>query len=469
MLTLGSLFDGIGGWLLAAEHSDVRPLWRAEIDDYPRAVSETHFPEVKSYTDVRSINGSEIEPVEILCAGSPCQNLSLSGNRKGLSGSESSLFYEAVRILYEMRKATNGSMPRFFVWENVPGAFSSNGGNDFKAVLSAITKAEVPIPKSKRWGEAGLVRSAECDTAWRVLDAQYWGVPQRRKRIFLVADFATEKRCAEQILFVEKSLPWDFKTGNNVSQNFAKGIGNSTNISSNPDDVNTKSYVLCSRHSKGMNSANPESGCAYRSDTSRTLDRQGGDPTCNKGGVMIVNETFKALNPEKSATLCSRDYKGLGNTNSLVGKAIIEPETVDLYDITHAVDVARPQTNGKYYTLSAHMGTGGNNVPVAHYCLQGSMIGRDVKNGPQGSGVDLEKSFTLNTIDRHACTQALSVRKLTPLECERLQGLPDGWTDIEVHGKPASDAKRYKAIGNGMAQPCADFVLKQIVYWVEHS
>ena len=420
MLTLGSLFDGIGGWLLAAEHSNVRPLWRAEIDDYPRAVSETHFPEVKSYMDVRSINGGKIEPVDILCAGSPCQNLSLSGNRKGLSGSESSLFYEAVRILFEMRKATNGSMPRFFVWENVPGAFSSNGGNDFKAVLSAITKAEVSVPKSKRWGEAGLVRSAECDTAWRVLDAQYWGVPQRRKRIFLVADFATEKRCAEQILFVEKSMPWDFKTGNSSSQNFAKGF------------------------------------------------RSGADVSGNQGGVMIVNETFKALNPEKSATLCSRDYKGLGNTNSLVGKAIIEPETVDLYDITHAVDAARPQTNGKCYTLSAHMGTGGNNVPVVHYCLQGSMIGRADKNGPQGSGVNLEKSFTLNTIDRHACTQALSVRKLTPLECERLQGLPDGWTDIEIHGKPASDAKRYKAIGNGMAQPCADFVLKQIVYWVNH-
>ena len=353
MLTLGSLFDGIGGWLLAAEHSDVRPLWRAEIDDYPRAVSETHFPEVKSYMDVRSINGGEIESVDILCAGSPCQNLSLSGNRKGLSGYESSLFYEAVRILYEMRKATNGSMPRFFVWENVPGAFSSNGGNDFKAVLSEITKAAIPIPESKRWGEAGVVRSAECDTAWRVLDAQYWGVPQRRKRIFLVADFATEKRCAEQILFVEKSLPWDFKTGSNASQNFAKGFGS------------------------------------------------GADVSGNQGGVMIVNETFKALNPEKSATLCSRDYKGLGNTNSLVGKAILEPETVDLDDITHAVDAARP-------------------------------------------------------------------RKLTPLECERLQGLPDGWTDIEVHGKPASDAKRYKAIGNGMAQPCADFVLKQIVYWVEH-
>ena len=411
MLTLGSLFDGIGGWLLASEHAGVRPLWRAEIDDYPRAVSEAHFPRVKSYKDVRRIDGGQIEPVDILCAGSPCQNLSLSGNRKGLSGSESSLFYEAVRILYEMRKATNGTKPRFFVWENVPGSFSSNGGDDFKTVLSEITQAEIPVPGSKRWSRAGLVRSAKCDAAWRVLDAQFWGVPQRRKRVFLVADFAAEARRAEQILFVQKSLPWDFKAGSDTSQSLAKGVGNGADVS----------------------------------------------------GKRI--ETVQVLNPEKSATLCSRDFKGLGNTNSLVGKAVIEPESVDLYDITHAVDAARPQTDGKCYTLSAYMGTGGNNVPVAHYSLQGSMIGRTEANGPQGSGVNFEKSFTLNTVDRHACTQALSVRKLTPLECERLQGLPDGWTDIEFNGKPASDAKRYKAVGNGMAQPCADFVLAQIVYW----
>ena len=208
-LTLGSLFDGIGGWLLAAKHSGIKPVWRAEIDDYPRTVSEYHFPDVQSYTDVRGIDGAKVEPVDILCAGSPCQNLSLSGNRLGLKGSESSLFFEAIRIFREMREATNGEKPRFFVWENVCGAFSSNGGNDFRAVLEEITEARIPFPRSHKWIHAGLVRSSKCDAAWRVLDAQYFGVAQRRKRIFLVADFGAEARCAEQILFVEAGVRRD--------------------------------------------------------------------------------------------------------------------------------------------------------------------------------------------------------------------------------------------------------------------
>ena len=117
MLTLGSLFDGIGGWLLAAQHAGIKPLWRCEIDEYPRAVSEYHFPDVDSYGDIRKVHGNEIASVDIICAGSPCQNLSLAGNRKGLQGNESSLFYESIRILREMRDATNGKYPRFFVWE----------------------------------------------------------------------------------------------------------------------------------------------------------------------------------------------------------------------------------------------------------------------------------------------------------------------------------------------------------------
>ena len=151
-LTLGSLFDGIGGWLLAAKHCGIQPIWRAEIDDFPRTVSEFHFPNVQSYTDVRGIDGAKVEPVDILCAGSPCQNLSLSGNRQGLKGSESSLFFEAIRIMREMRESTNGKKPRFFCWENVPGAFSSNGGNDFRAVLEEITESTIPIPRSGHWG-----------------------------------------------------------------------------------------------------------------------------------------------------------------------------------------------------------------------------------------------------------------------------------------------------------------------------
>ncbi|MGN0958723.1 MAG: DNA cytosine methyltransferase [Selenomonas bovis] len=152
MLTLGSLFDGIGGWLLAAQHVGIKPLWRCEIDEYPRAVSEYHFPDVDSYGDIRNIHGDKIAPVDIVCAGSPCQNLSVAGNRKGLQGSESSLFYESIRILREMRGATNGKYPRFFVWENVTGAFNSNHGNDFRAVLSEIGQTKIPMPESGRWG-----------------------------------------------------------------------------------------------------------------------------------------------------------------------------------------------------------------------------------------------------------------------------------------------------------------------------
>lgn len=223
MLTLGSLFDGIGGWLLAAKHAGVKPLWRAEIDDFPRGVSECHFPDVVSYTDVREINGAEVAPVDILCAGSPCQDLSLAGKRKGLAGERSGLFLDAIRIMREMQEATNGAHPRFFIWENVPGALSSNKGNDFRAVLGEITQTNIPIPKSGRWGGAGLVRSGKCEVAWRILDAQYFGVAQRRRRIFLVADFAAKERRAEEILFIEPSLQRNPTKGKRTRQGPAEG------------------------------------------------------------------------------------------------------------------------------------------------------------------------------------------------------------------------------------------------------
>lgn len=223
MLTLGSLFDGIGGWLLAAQHAGIKPLWRCEIDEYPRAVSEYHFPDVDSYGDIRKVHGNKIAPVDIICAGSPCQNLSVAGNRKGLQGNESSLFYESIRILKEMRDATNGKYPRFFVWENVVGAFSSNHGNDFRAVLSEIGQTDVPMPRNGKWAPAGLAKFPKCDIAWRTLDAQFWGVPQRRRRIFLVADFAESNRCAAEILFVEQSMSGDSSESSGKEQNSSDG------------------------------------------------------------------------------------------------------------------------------------------------------------------------------------------------------------------------------------------------------
>ena len=188
-LTLGSLFDGLGGWQIAAVRANVTPLWSSEIEKFPLTLTKIRFPETEQLGDITKIDGSQIEPVDILTMGSPCQNLSVSGNRKGLNGNESCLFREGIRIAREMRKATNGVYPRYIVWENVPGAFSANKGADFRAVLEEITETEIPMPRSGKWATAGLVRSPECTVGWRTLDAQYWGVAQRRRRIFLGADY----------------------------------------------------------------------------------------------------------------------------------------------------------------------------------------------------------------------------------------------------------------------------------------
>lgn len=363
MLTLGSLFDGIGGWQIAATRNDIKPIWSSEIEKLPLVVTAKRFPNTKQLGDITKIDGSKITPVDIITMGSPCQNLSIAGNRKGLKGEQSSLFMHGIRIIREMQKATEGRCPRFVVWENVPGAFTSNKGLDFKTVLEEITEAEIPIPRSGKWATAGMVRSGKCDVAWRVLDAQYWGVPQRRKRIFLVADFAAAKRCADKILFESKGVYGDI-----------------------------------------------------------TQKREDG----KMGTEGVKTSTYK---------------------------------TVTAYDMTHASDVIRQYKNNIIGTLQARMGTVGNQIPIIHtYATTGyhgvisDSKGATLKScgGNLGGG---SENYVSNGF----------IRKLTPLECERLQGLPDNWTFID--DKSCSDSARYKAIGNGMAQPCADFVMRNIKKW----
>ena len=232
MLTLGSLFDGIGGWLLASKHAGVKPVWSSEIEKFPLAVTKHHFPEVKQLGDITQIKAEELEPVDIICAGSPCQDLSLAGKREGLKGERSGLFRIAVDIIHRLRRITGGKQPRFFVWENVPGAFSSNRGLDFRAVLEEIGQTDIPMPENNRWANAGLVQCPQCEIAWRVLDAQFWGVPQRCKRIFLVADFGKSDRRAAKILFIDKGVSGDIepggKTGKEVAGTLEKSVGNTS-------------------------------------------------------------------------------------------------------------------------------------------------------------------------------------------------------------------------------------------------
>lgn len=315
-LTLGSLFDGIGGWQLAAVECGIEPKWASEIDPFPASVTAKHFPDTKQLGDVAKIDGSKVEPVDIICAGSPCQDLSVAGKGAGLAGERSGLFGEAIRIIREMRRATNREYPKWFVWENVYGAFSSNKGADFRTVLEEITESNIPMPTSKRWAKSGLVRSAVCDVAWRGLDAQYWGVPQRRKRIFLVADFRKERR--PEVLFESESLCRDFEESQGKGQGIAgctresiKATGIECRVENDQSvcignvqvmqlGLHEKARTLDCMHeqqsllwnisaynSNSMKSNNPYSGI-HETDMARTLDVNGGNPACNQGGVVVL-------------------------------------------------------------------------------------------------------------------------------------------------------------------------------------
>jgi DNA (cytosine-5)-methyltransferase 1 len=190
-MMLGSLFDGIGGFPLAAARHGIKTLWTSDIDPACEAVTKARFPDAVQLGDITKIDGRKIEPVDIISGGSPCQDLSVAGKRAGLEGARSGLFMEMIRIIREMRSAT-GKFPRYVIWENVPGAYSSNGGEDFRAVVEEFCRCadrSADVPRPARWGNAGCVMGNEYSFAWRTLDAQFWGVPQRRRRIYLIADF----------------------------------------------------------------------------------------------------------------------------------------------------------------------------------------------------------------------------------------------------------------------------------------
>lgn len=221
MLTMGSLFDGIGGFPLAAVRHGIVPLWASEIEAFPIEVTQLRFPDMTHVGDITKLNGAELPPVDVICGGSPCQDLSVAGARAGLAGERSGLFMEQIRIVKEMRDADirDGRpallvRPRWLCWENVPGAFSSGEpkGEDFRVVLEEICRIKrdtvhVPRPDGGKWESAGrILLGADFSLAWRVLDAQYWGVAQRRRRIFLVADFGG--RTAPAILFEHDGVPW---------------------------------------------------------------------------------------------------------------------------------------------------------------------------------------------------------------------------------------------------------------------
>ena len=617
-LTLGSLFSGSGGFELGGLIYGITPLWASEIEPFPIRVTTRRLPQVKHYGDVSKLSGGELPPVDIITFGSPCQDMSIAGKRRGLGGERSGLFFEAVRIVTEMRDKTNGKYPRFVVWENVQGAFSSNKGEDFRCVLESLCRikdadAHVPAPDKGKWNGAGSIVGDSYSVAWRTLDAQYWGVSQRRKRIYLVANFAGE--CAGKILFESEGLSGysaeSFRAWQGTACRAEEGTGTAGCICLNDqggsrmditeekvctlraeshhppcvmehtvaiENHGTDSRVkicedgvvqtLTSRMGTGGNNVpmvaesrtcfdvrftsegtrNARQNC-YETATARTIDTSGNPPDCNHGGVAVVYG------------ICSKDSNSMKSANPKSG--FYEAETSRCLD-----------GNGGNPTCSQ----GG----MAVVAVQGSMIGRDVKNGPQGSGVGENVSFTLNTADRHAVAYGIDraafnqgqnakfgiciepdveppmtarganaiaqptystskgsfhteaaeniantlmesdykepptvseaaggskyiVRRLTPVECARLQGFPDWWCDglgeeeppekeiafwrevFETHRlvmgtsskqkndrqivkwlqNPYSDSAAYRMWGNGVALPNVCFVLAGIAYFAQ--
>ena len=518
-LTLGSLFDGSGGFPLGGLISGITPVWASEIEPFPIRVTTKRLPFMKHYGDVAKMDGGKIEPVDIITFGSPCQDMSIAGRREGLDGSRSSLFYEAVRIVKEMRCATDGRYPRYIVWENVPGAFSSNKGADFQSVLEKICSIkgyEIDPARPAKWPAAGEIVADDFSLAWRVFDAQYWGVPQRRKRIYLVADFAGGS--AGKILFESEGVsgytPQGFRPWQGAARAFAEGAGASGCVCLNDqggsrmdvtEDVaatlraENHGHPPCVMGAAGFcteHSAQAR-GIGYEKETSPTLragtvpaavyenhsqdTRYTGPletaPTVNATyGMGGNNQPFVVETPKtlKIRSGCEGGGKGAliqDNKSATLGcnndQALFVPKVYGICSKdSNAMKSDNPKSGFYEAETSRCLDANGGNPTcnqggMAVVALQGSMIGRADKNGPQGSGVNEGVSFTLDAADRHAVAycmttgtyiQALEeqsptlmardykdppvvnetepeyiVRRLTPTECARLQGFPDWW------------------------------------------
>ena len=605
-LTLGSLFDGSGGFPLGGVIAGITPKWAAEIEPFPIRVTSVRFPNMTHLGNISEVRGAEIEPVDIITFGSPCQDMSVAGKREGLGGNRSSLFYEAIRIIKEMREATNGKYPRYIVWENVPGAFSSNKGEDFRAVLTEICKVKeecVSVPKPAKWENAGRIMGESFSIAWRLLDAQYWGVPQRRQRIYLVADF--DGGSAGKILFESEGLSrysaqgfksWQDaangitesvgETGSDslmfenhsqdtryrgplavaqtVSSTYGTGGNNQPFVLQTPktlkircgcegggkgaliqDDLSAtlgtnndqtlfqpRAFGVCAKNSNSMKSDNPKSGF-YEAETSRTLDANGGNPTCNQGGIAVLegngsrpshkgdgykeSDVMYTLNATEQHAVAFADVHATLSANDgpkgPSSQMMKNPEENFVGEPSYGI--GRPAMNQGYNasfsfqieeevepTLVAAGASG-----VAHPRFSSSKASFFTEANEECANTLVATDYKDPPIVNDGEDTDYIVRRLTPAECARLQGFPDWWCDelgiaeptdsdiakwreiFNAHAKamgkttkpksdnqirkwlqnPQSDSAEYKMWGNGVALPNVYFVLSGIMYYAQES
>lgn len=489
--------------------------------------------------DITKMSGYTIPPVDVITFGSPCQDLSIAGKRAGMAGERSGLFSEAVRIIREMRYATFGAYPKYAVWENVPGAFSSNKGEDFHAVLQSLCRvidpdATIPRPTDARggikWPRAGAILADHYSLAWRTMDAQHWGVPQRRLRISLVLDLTGGR--AGEILFEPESLRGHFAPGVTPGQATAGTIENgagtadraftlkirsgcegggkgalvqtekSATLSTLQDQTlfvaePPKAYSFDSLASNSMKSSNPHSGCR-EVEIAKTLDTSPPDPAKNQGGIAILDvlpfDTTQITSPQNG------NNPHFGDPCHPLAATAHPPAAVCLNYINPVAEPLIYDARGNGDGITSPTMTGDHNSRVTDYTaitlqgdtVAGALLARDYK-GPgradslgrviaQPVGADLyngtltgDKAVTLTTATGQGGANTgpsviekiirWIVRRLTPTECERLQGYPDGWTDlggwVDSRGKAhkAADSPRYKALGNSIALPQWYYVL----------
>jgi DNA (cytosine-5)-methyltransferase 1 len=568
MATFGSLFAGVGGIDIGFDNAGGWECkFQVEWDKHCQETLKYHWPEVPKWGDVSDVNGAELPPVDLITFGSPCQDLSLAGKRAGMvEGSRSNLFFEATRIIKEMRNATGNVSPRWAIWENVPGAFSSNNGDDFEAVIQE------------------MVDIGGHHVEWHCVDAQFFGVPQRRRRVFVIAcfDSAILSRSGQEVLPVSEGRRRNTSARNSKRKALAATLGESIDPSSQQSIDEQLPWAAGSTDDDVLTT----------SVTSKWHKGTGG-PSGSEHYNLVVEPFVKVVRSgarDAEGTLPAEVWRGnevaptlnvFDNTGESRATVVIAEPI--LIDGTRVDDVRIYQS--PVQTLAARMGTGGNNVPMVAtddspilmrqreekpvggkgpllsdtsltlagsndqvlfqpnaipiqdgreiekhqnglgvgnegdpsytldqtgaqavaYPIQGTIIGRSDKAGPQGRGVgeDGDPMYTLDTISAHGVahttadvvgtlqardykgignqyvaenkliieediaptfkTLDMVVRRLTPIECERLMGWPENHTLHRADGKQNSDTTRYKMCGNGVASPVAQWIAEHIL------
>jgi DNA (cytosine-5)-methyltransferase 1 len=495
MLKLGSLFDGIGGFPLAASRAGIVPIWASEIDKTAISITKRHFPQMEHLGDITKIDCAKITRCpDIVTFGSPCQDLSIAGKRAGIAGARSGLFAEAIRVIKGMR--SEYGKPTFIIWENVPGVFSSNRGEDFRAVLEEIARIaeDVAIPgcsgNGGTWSHAGAIMGDGWSITWRILDAQYWGVPQRRRRIFLVADFGSE--CAGEILFKPNGLRGDTKESGEareeITGSVTRGFGE-TGFGKWREGIQCLAADGENRPSRPHNVVCDarEDAAVWPDKTGSLVARADSSPCIDRGQPFVVDFGREGdrihMNPKTAKTLkdggggaakmglyclplhdnATRFHDGSAHGFGVGknGDPCPTLDTVCRHSVAVGIDEESNFLNEKMGTLRAHE-TGRHEHAVATFALQSfgeykpAGIASTMRNRDHKDSTDL-------------ISDSYAVRRLTPVECERLQGFPDGWTEYGHDGTRISDSARYRALGNSVAIPCVQYIMDNIASALERA